>query len=64
MPPPWISIISLCVGLDKVMHNENIAFMGIQQLYIKRPISKWTKNLDMNLQLSSHYPNVYLEFYI
>jgi hypothetical protein len=35
MPPPQIYILSLCAGLDKVMHNENIAFMGIQQLYIK-----------------------------
>jgi len=40
MPPPRISILSLCGGLDKVMHNENIVFMGIQQLYIKRLISK------------------------
>jgi hypothetical protein len=35
MPPPRISILSLCVGMDKIMHNENIVFMGIQQLYIK-----------------------------
>ncbi len=35
MPPPRISILSLFVGLDKIMHSENIVFMGIQQLYIK-----------------------------
>jgi len=50
MPPSPISILSLCVGLNKVMHNENITLMGIQQLYIK------PANIKMNLK--SKYESV------
>jgi len=33
MRPPWISILSSCVGLDKVMHNGTIT-LGIQELCV------------------------------